>query len=185
MKTTARAITPASAGDSITVELRNVSACARCSRGQGCGAGLFGQGGVPLRLTCVSEHDVLAEDPVVVEFDDGDAGWLWLVAGAYGLPLLGMLLTTLSTQAALSAGLLLSLLPDFPVQGVPVDLAIESWKTDLILGAAALIGLTGGVIAWRVLAPMTLARLESRLCVESGRIVAVGKRPANVFDTPV
>lgn len=154
------ALDAAAAGDTVAVEIRAASQCARCARGQGCGAGIFNQGVAAVQLHCSSDRAVEAGDEVIVEFDDDpDSGWLWLVMGAYGLPTAGLVLSTVSL------GLMLEHLA--PLAGLE-----SAAYRDLLLAIAACVGLAGGVFAWRRLAPAMLERTDAGHCLQSGRIVA-------------
>ncbi len=119
----------------------------------------------PVRLSCLTEHSVAVGEELVVEFDDGGAHWLWLVCGAYGLPTAGLMAATVITSLYL--------------QGDAFSQTISGGLRDLLLAAAALVGLAGGVIAWRMMAPRVLLRLEKRLGLQTGRIVAAGTVPLN------
>lgn len=148
-------------GDSASVRIQTASQCARCARGQGCGAGIFSQGVAAVHIHCLSEHVVRSGDQVVVEFEEGDSTrWLGLVAGAYGLPTAGLILSTLT------AGWALDQWPQL------AWLQTDAWQ-DLCLSMAALAGLAGGVLAWRKLAPVLLRRADAGRCLRSGRIVAI------------
>lgn len=162
-------LTSVSAGESASVEIPSASQCARCQRGQGCGAGIFNQGVAAVTLSCVSRQAVQAGDKVVVEFEDDERShWLWLVMGAYGLPTAGLLL------AAVSAGLALQ-------HWAPPAIQQSAARQDLLQGIAALSGLAGGVFAWQRLAPAMLRRTDAGRCLQSGRIVAISKEyPAGV-----
>ena len=83
------------------VEVEGVSACQRCARGQGCGAGIFNQGISPTQIACFTREPVAANQTVDIEIEEASSSWLWLVAGAYGLPLLGLLLASLITTWAM------------------------------------------------------------------------------------
>lgn len=147
-------------GEMASVEIQSASQCARCARGQGCGAGIFNQGVAAVQLSCLSDCVVRAGDEVVVEFEDDESShWLYLVMVAYGLPTAGLLLTVVA------ASLLLQHLPQLA--------ALSAAHQDLLLAIAALVGLAGGVFAWRMLAPDLLRRTDAGRCLQSGRIVAV------------
>ncbi len=165
MKRSARALESGARGTVVEVEIIGPSGCARCARGQGCGAGIFNQGMAPVRLICLSEYPVNAGEELVVEFDDGGAHWLWLVCGAYGLPLAGLMAATVITS--------------FYLPGEAFSQTVSGALHDLVLAAAALLGLAGGVIAWRMVAPRVLLHLEKQLGLQTGRIVAAGTVPLN------
>ena len=161
MRHQARVLQDAIAGSTATVALEGVSACQRCARGEGCGAGLFNQQGQPVHVDCQTPLTVLAEQSVIIEHEDGDASWLWAVAGAYGLPTLGLLL------ACLLATLLL------PIEPASETRFGGAAPRDWLIGVSSLAGLAGGLIAWRKLAPLILARIRTGPCLQSARIVAV------------
>ena len=144
------------------VEVEGVTGCRRCANGQGCGAGIFAHGTKSIQLECKTSQLVSKNQQVMIQIDDTGSRWLWLVAGAYGLPTLGLIGAT-----ALASFLL-------PALQVHTDTVTESgqWREALI-AAAALIGLAGGVFAWRYVSPVVIARLEKGLCLQSARIVAV------------
>jgi positive regulator of sigma E activity len=155
----ARVISDAQAASKAVVEVQGVSACQRCARGQGCGAGIFNQGIQATRLHCFTRVPVLANQTVDIEIEEAGSSWLWLVAGAYGLPLLGLLLASFAASWIMP-GLARS------------QLISESLSEDAVVAVAAILGLAGGVIAWRMLSATVLARLETGLCLNSARIVS-------------
>lgn len=153
----------AAAGSCTQVEIVRADGCARCARGQGCGAGIFNLGIAPVRLPCLTQRSVHAGETVTVEFDDGGSHWLWLVCGAYGLPTAGLLIATIGASvwiAGLSDG--------------SAFLPVADGHRDLVLAAAGMTGLAGGLIAWRMIASEVLLLLEKRLCLQTGRIVSGG-----------
>jgi positive regulator of sigma E activity len=154
----ARVISDAQAASKAVVEVEGVNACQRCARGQGCGAGIFNQGIQTTRLDCFTSVPVSANQTVDIEIEEAGSSWLWLVAGAYGLPLLGLLLASLAASW---------IMPGLAT----LQLISESLSEDAIVAVAALLGLAGGVIAWRMLSATVLARLETGLCLNSARIV--------------
>jgi len=159
----ARVLHDATAGTSAWVSLDGVAACQRCASGQGCGAGLFNQGSRPVRLECHTPDAVLANQAVVVEHETGGSGWLWMVAGAYGLPTSGMLVSCLLADA---------FLPGSGSSGSPPGVpGTREWLTGLL----SLAGLAGGVIAWRCLAPFMTGWAQTGPCLQSARIVAVAE----------
>lgn len=103
----------------VLVELDAAPACARCARGEGCGAALFAPTSRPLRLVC--EWSLPARPapgtPVTVELAEHGTGWLRPVFLAYGLPTVGLLVGAC-----------------FP----------EPWSP-----LTALLGCCGGILAWR------------------------------------
>lgn len=158
MKRSARVVNDAQAATKALVEVEGVSACRRCALGQGCGAGIFNQGIQSTRIACFTEMPVSANQAVDIEIQESGASWLWLVAGAYGLPLLGLLLASLAANWA------------FTDHSGALPLA-HYLSNDAIVAIAAILGLAGGVIAWRMLSTSVLARLEKGLCLNSARIV--------------
>ena len=154
----ARVLGDAQAASKVLVEVEGVSACQRCARGQGCGAGIFNQGTQATRLNCFTTVQVSANQTVDIEIEEAGSSWLWLVAGAYGLPLLGLLLASLAAS--------------WTMPGAATFLMFsEPLADDAVVGVAALLVLAGGVIAGRMLSATVLARLETGLCLNSARIV--------------
>lgn len=154
----ARVLNDAQAASKALVEIEGLSACQRCARGQGCGAGIFNQGIQATQLACFTSVSVAANQTVDIEIEEAGSSWLWLVAGAYGLPLLGLLLASLSASWAVQSASASSLFN-------------QPFSEDALVAIAALVGLAGGVIAWRMLSTTVLARLETGLCLNSARIV--------------
>ncbi len=154
----ARVLTDALAQQSVRVEVDSISACQRCANGQGCGAGIFNQGISAAQIDCYTPLSVAANQHVDIEIDDGGSTWLWLVAGAYGLPLLGFV------SASLAAGLWVSKLPETYLHN-------SVFSADALVAAAAFTGLCGGLIAWRTVSAYVLSHLETGLCIQSARIV--------------
>lgn len=161
MKHRARVLSDAS--DTAWVEVEGLSGCQRCANGQGCGAGVFAHGTRSIQLECATTERVALNQQVIIEVDDAGSHWLWLVAGAYGLPTLGLLAATLAATY---------LLPDAREFGGIVFSESANWREALV-AASALLGLAGGVFAWRYVSPKVIARLERGLCLQSARIVAV------------
>ncbi|MFK8077968.1 MAG: SoxR reducing system RseC family protein [Granulosicoccus sp.] len=159
MRRNARVISNAVASGQVLVEVEGVSACQRCAKGQGCGAGIFNHGIQAARIECHTPISLSENQQVEIEIDDSGSQWLWLVAGAYGLPLLGMfgfsLLTWLSVKDSSQPTL-------FNV----------SLTSDSLVAIAAFMGLSGGLIAWRGLSAYVLPRFETGLCMQSARIVS-------------
>lgn len=151
----------ASAGSLAQVAIDGVSACQRCANGKGCGAGLFNQGIQVVQLECRTEQALQARQSVVIEHDDADSGWLWVVAGAYGLPTLGLLAACLLAEWFL------------PVSVVVTSHLVLPGAREWLTGLISLLGLAGGVIAWRTVAPYTQVLVQTGLCLQSARIVAV------------
>lgn len=170
MRRSARALESGAAGTMVNVQLTRPSGCARCARGQGCGAGVFNQNMAAVQLSCHTARSVSVGEELVVELEDTGAHWLWLVCGAYGLPLAGLMAATF----------IMSL--NLPVDASPHFLS--GGQRDLVLATAALAGLAGGVIAWRTIAPRVLSHLETRLGLQTGRIVAAVTVPENAAVLP-
>ena len=164
----ARVLSDAPAATKALVEVQGVSACQRCAKGQGCGAGIFNHGIKATHIACFTNVSVLANQSVDIEIEEAGASWLWLVVGAYGLPLLGLLSASIAASVAMP-----SLVTIWP--------AASSLSNDAIVAIAAVLGLAGGVIAWRMLSARVLARLEKGLCLNSARIVS--NNPSSV--TPI
>ncbi|ASJ74460.1 SoxR reducing system RseC family protein [Granulosicoccus antarcticus] len=167
MRRPARALESVKAGEAVKVEIDS-AACARCARGQGCGSGIFNLGMAPVRISCHTEQALEAGDLLIVEFDEAGPQWLWLVCGSYGLPTVGLIVSTII------ASLFLSELP----AAVALQSSFNGFR-DLILAVAALAGLAGGVFAWRMMTPGVLLRLEKRLSLQTGRIVVAETVPLN------
>lgn len=158
MRRKARVISNAVASGQVLVEIEGVSACQRCANGQGCGAGIFNHGIQAAQIECQTPISLSENQQVEIEIDDSGSQWLWLVAGAYGLPLLGFL------------GL--SLLTWLSVKDIAQPTLFSfSLSTDALVALAAFMGLCGGLIAWRTLSPYVLPRFETGLCMQSARIV--------------
>lgn len=158
MRRNGRVISNAVANGQVLVELEGVSACQRCANGQGCGAGIFNQGIQAAQIECLSPVALSENQQVEIDIDDSGSHWLWLVAGAYGLPLIGLLGVSLLTWLSVK---------DLS-QPTLFGYAISA---DALVALAALMGMSGGLIAWRKLSPYVLPRLETGLCMQSARIV--------------
>ncbi len=161
MKRHARVLHDAIKSSSVQVELEGVSACQRCASGRGCGSGLLDRTSGKSILSCYTSEPVKSDQRVLIEFDDQSTSWLWLVAGSYGLPLLGML------GASLSAWLWIqnTAAPSVNGQGLAAS-------SDAPVAMAALLGLGGGLFAWRLISPMVFQKLQPGLCLQSARIVS-------------
>jgi len=160
MKRHARVLHDAIKYSSVHVELEGANACQRCAGGHGCGHGVIDQNAGRCLLTCYTNEAVKSDQRVLVEFDDQGSAWLWLVAGAYGIPLLGLLGASLLTWLWIHNTVAL--------QVDAVGLVVNS---DVPVALAGLFGLTGGLIAWRVISPMVFRKLQPGLCLQSARIV--------------
>jgi positive regulator of sigma E activity len=145
------------------VEVEGISGCQRCAKGRGCGAGVFAHGSRAIQLQCEASQQVKKNQQVTIEIDDSGSRWLWLVAGAYGLPTLGLIGATLLATVFLPSPALL--------QGDIIS--VPGSQREAFIAFAALAGLAGGVFAWRSLSPWVITRLEKGLCLQSARIVAV------------
>ena len=174
-------VTGVDASGAALVELEPISQCARCRRGEGCGSVFFDtpRPGITLRVTqaqalpaitgessTVNDMGGSVGQSVVIEIEDSESSqWLLPVLGAYGLPLLGMLLAT-GTLSALTGAL----------QGVN-SVELHSYWAELVVLAGAGLGLCGGLFAWRSLSSNYLGRVladaERSLCLQSARIVAI------------
>ena len=143
----------------VTVVLKQASACRQCARGSGCGAGLLtsGQGsghGSGIELQCRTDRSVYRGQNVTIEIDDPNSGWLLVVLIAFGLPILGL-------GVGLAAGSWL---------GLALSVAeTADWPAAI----GALVGLTGGVLAWCKVAPLLDQRMSTGLCDHSARIVNI------------
>jgi len=145
---------------SVLVELEGANGCQRCSSGGGCGAGLHLAGHANLTVSCFTSEAVKSDQQVAIEFDDRGSSWLWLVAGSYGLPLVGLLLSSLSVWLWIRN------------TATSTDLAnVSPATTDLPVAIAACLGLAGGLFAWRLISPAVIQKLQKGLCLESARIV--------------
>lgn len=151
------ALADAQTNTRVSVELSGISACKRCEKGVGCGVGVFSYGSRAVQLDCLATVKVHRGERVEVELDTGDSSWLWLVAGAFGLPTVGVLAGGLLGQAWVSA-------QDSLPLSVPAD---------IVTAMVALLGLAGGVIAWRWIDHDLSLRVKKGLCLQSARIVAV------------
>ena len=165
------------------VALDGISDCQRCQRGQGCGAILSdtrtARTGVV--IPCLARTCVSNGERVVVEIDDEGSAWLGLVLGAYGLPLLGMLLAT-----GLAAGFA-AVLTGGGTAGAESDVAygvtsgvvntmrnstiIAQWQAELGILLAAVTGFIAGHFGWRQLSARAMCSAEHSLCLQSARIV--------------
>jgi len=80
VKRSARVVRDAPAASKVLVEVEGASACQRCARGHGCGAGIFNQGISATQIACFTTQSVLANQTVDIEIEETGSGWLWLVA---------------------------------------------------------------------------------------------------------
>ena len=152
---TARIVATDIAGATATVQLDDVAACRRCSRGAGCGAQWSAtSGSQPLyTVNCAPQLNVKPGQQVTVELDERGSTWLWAVICAYGLPLLSLLMAT--------------------ALGTYLVSPVTSMLEEIVIVGTALTGLAGGVFAWRMLSPKVLAGVERSLCLRSARIVPI------------
>jgi len=161
MKRHARVLHDAIKCSTVHVELEGVSACQRCANGRGCGSGLFDRASGKSTLSCYTNAAVKSDQQVLIEFDDPGSAWVWLVAGSYGLPLFGLL------AASLSAWLLIQ-----NSDPSTVNAQMLAASSDLPVAIAGLLGLTGGLIAWRLISATVIQKLRPGLCLQSARIVS-------------
>ena len=153
----------ANESDALLVELDSISQCQRCQSGKGCGAVLAdsGQPGVRVRIVKTPNLVVREGSSVLVEIDEQGSDWLWPVFGAYGLPLVGMLVTT-----GLVSTVMGKIMPSSGTGSLTA-------AAELLIVFSAIAGLAGGIFAWRHLTPRALACATRSLCLHSARIVAV------------
>ena len=163
MKHRARVLTDATT--TAWVEVEGISGCQRCAKGRGCGAIVFAHGSRAIQVECETSQHVKENQQVTIEIDDSGSRWLWLVAGAYGLPTLGLIGATLLATLFLPSPTLL--------HGDIIN--APGSQREALIAFAALAGLAGGVFAWRSLSRWVIARLEKGLCLQSARIVVVDK----------
>lgn len=174
-----------SAGDGqAIVAIDGIGQCQRCANGGGCGLGVLNgqlnkellnkqQSGKDLELSCKTSLPVSPRQQVIVKIDDIGHDWLWAVMGAYGLPTLGFLLAAVVGAWVVAPGISSLLSPEGLVASITLDASGVGFK-DFVALVCAIVGLIGGVIAWRCMAPDILARSQQGLCLQSARIVAVG-----------
>jgi positive regulator of sigma E activity len=140
------------AGQEVWVEIDDLSACRQCARGQGCGSIVHHQPSSSLRLRCYSSIHVAQSQQVTVVIDEADASWLWLVFGAYGLPLAGLIVgASLGEFFSASSAI------------------INDWQ----VAVGGFTGLVGGLIAWRYISGPVANSISKGLCLDTARIVAV------------
>ncbi|MFK7890336.1 MAG: SoxR reducing system RseC family protein [Granulosicoccus sp.] len=166
MKRQARVVSVDSS-DGTLVEIDSMNQCLRCSRGQGCGAGVFSGNSHALSLQVHSpeQQSLRIGQQVQVEIDESGSQWLWPVFCAYGLPLFGMLLATavssfFTNQYGFSA----------TAVGTTVGTTVLA---ELAVMLSAVAGLAGGIFAWHKIAPRALAFAQRGICLHSARIVAI------------
>lgn len=123
---------------------------------------MLGESAQAPQIECRTSVRLRAGQKVTVTHDEGDSSWLWLVSGAYGLPLLGMLL------AAIAAHLALTLV--HPV-------SVERASADMMIAIASGSGLLGGLWLWRRLEPRVLNYVQPRLCLQSMRVITINDSP--------
>jgi len=100
--------------------------------------------------------------------------WLIVVLASYGLPMASLMLAAMlgawALAPALASFLFAGSAPEISVGGgMPGSAAFN----DTVTLICAMLGLFGGVIAWRLAAQPLLARSQASLCLRSARIVAV------------
>lgn len=168
-------ILPATDGGAVWVEIEGIRACQRCARGQGCGSAILDLQSSALHLLCQSDVPVRESQRVTVYINEQDSRWLWFVAGAYGLPLSGLLAgamlgTAISALAVSQAG----------TAGLPSETLLTLARNpsvimqDVIVASSAVLGLVGGLFAWRTISRRLRSWVERGLCLDSARIVAIG-----------
>ncbi|MBX2879969.1 MAG: SoxR reducing system RseC family protein [Granulosicoccus sp.] len=154
----------------VWVEIDGTSSCARCARGDGCGQVFYDQRRARIQLLCRTVLPVKPSQRVTVVIDDANGRWLWLVAGAYGLPLAGLL-----AGAALGAPLASALgtgVAGMALGGLPaVHSSAMMGELSSVIGALA--GLIGGLFAWRRFSQRHSRQIEKDLCLHTARIEVV------------
>ncbi len=142
------------------VELEPQSGCGACTGTSGCGVRLLPTNPQKMTLVCHNASGVplAAGDHVQVEVSEPDFAWLMLVARAYGLPTLGMLLGAMVGEFAARA---------LPATGFSAGLPA--------LGFVA--GLTGGLFAWNRFATtsVSLSSLSESFLTDNGGITQSGR----------
>lgn len=171
MKRTGRIIS-ISPGEAL-VAIDGLGQCQRCAKGGGCGVGIFGAtAGSEITLNCPTNVELSPTQRVTVTIDEQGNHWLWAVFGAYGLPTLGLLFAAL-----MGAWFVEPMLPQWLAalgfQQLSAMADSSAGLYDMVTIICAGIGLFGGVIAWRFMAPQALALCQQSLCLHSARIVAV------------
>lgn len=134
----------------LLVELDPAASCQRCARGEGCGAGLLASRSRPVQLVVNDHLGAMAGQRVLIE-GGSDSHWLWVVAGAYGLPTLGLLL------GAVMPGLL-------------------NVEAEWVAALVAALGLCAGLVLWqRLIEPRLLAgRRSCSLALDASRVPSPG-----------
>ncbi len=121
----------------IRVIVTPAEACARCASARGCGLGLGSA--APIQLNCEVDGALPAVgDAVAVDAGIEGSGWLLVVAAGYGLPTLGLL-----------GGVVI---------GASMPAMLAGLTPDLAAACGGSLGLAGGVLAWRLLAPYVVVR---------------------------
>ena len=138
----------------VPVILNKTAACHQCARGSGCGAGLLTLGQRGVELQCRTDQSVSRGQRVMIELDEPDSHWLLVVLLAFGLPLLGL-------GFGMAAG-----------SGSAIALSIAD-TAEWPAASGAVIGLAGGVLAWRKIAPILDQRMSTGLCDNAARIVNI------------
>ena len=119
-------------GERIRVVVDPAGSCARCASGRGCGLGL--SSAAPVTLDCEVDGAVPAlGDTVAVEAATEGSSWLLVVAAGYALPTVGLVLGV--------------------VVGAAVTSSPAGPESDVAVAWGGVLGLAGGVLAWRLLAP--------------------------------
>jgi len=114
------------------VVVDSAGSCARCASGRGCGLGL--SSAAPVTLDCEIDG-ALPElgDTVAVAAATEGSSWLLVAAAGYALPTLGLVLGVLG--------------------GAGITNPSAGPGSDVAAACGGLLGLAGGVLAWRWLAP--------------------------------
>ena len=130
----------------VRVAVQGGSACDRCAAGRGCGLGLH---------QAVSHIDCRIEacdrvlpvgTAVHVQVDEtSPSGWLRVVAGAYGFPVVGLL------AGVVFSGSVLNVIMG-PSSGIVSSSEFSASVRDGWVALGGLAGLAGGLLAWRLLA---------------------------------
>lgn len=137
----------------LTVELDPLFGCDACASAGGCGIRFLpGKRTTTMQCRNPTGLRLAPGDAVQVRFSDSETPWLSIVAQAYGIPTLGMLLGTAGGH--LAAGSLRA--------GVNTDVVSNSGIImALVSGLPALgfaLGLAGGLFAWNRIAKSKVAK---------------------------
>ncbi len=130
----------------VRVAVQGGSGCDRCAAGRGCGLGLHqAVSHIDCRIEA-SDRVLPVGCAVNVHVDEASpSGWLRVVAGAYGLPVVGLLAGVVLSSSVLNV------IPGRPPGMVSASEFSASVRDGWVaLGGVA--GLAGGLLAWRLLA---------------------------------